>query len=131
MFLAYDPTKLIEVIKQMKDNCDYIFVYLHWGIEKNTEPESYQVELAHKLIDAGADAVIGSHPHVLQKIDFYNGIPIAYSLGNFMFNANISSTELLCIDIEESGTISVSIIPAAASSGKTYATSDMIIIKDE
>jgi len=77
--------KIIENIKSTKKNCDLVFVILHWGIEYSDKPEEWQIELAHRMIDAGADGVIGHHPHVLQGIEIYNEKPILYSIGNFVF----------------------------------------------
>lgn len=65
---------------------DLVLVYLHWGWEDTPAPTKKQQVLARKLIDAGADAVMGSHPHVTQTIDLYRGRPIVYSLGNFVFD---------------------------------------------
>jgi len=62
----------------------------HWGTERKETPEEYQVVKGRQLIDAGADLVIGSHPHVLQGFESYNGKWIAYSLGNFVFNMTAS-----------------------------------------
>ncbi len=62
-------------------------VLIHWGIERDEMPQEYQRALAKRYIDAGADLVIGSHPHVLQGIEYYKGKPIFYSLGNFVFEA--------------------------------------------
>lgn len=78
LFTTYDPTKLLGEIQAAKQQCDYVVVYVHWGIERNTEPEEYQKSLARQYIDAGADAVIGAHPHVLQGIEYYQGKPIFY-----------------------------------------------------
>ena len=64
---------------------DTVIPYMHWGSEHAPTPEDYQVKLARKMIDAGADAVIGAHPHVPQTVDWYRGKPIVYSLGNFVF----------------------------------------------
>jgi len=59
---------------------------LHWGIEHTKEPTARQRMDARMLIDSGADAVIGHHPHVIQDEEIYNGSPIFYSLGNFVFD---------------------------------------------
>ena len=75
-----------------KDSVDYIVVNLHWGTEKETYPDGSQRDLAHRIIDSGADAVIGHHPHVLQGIELYKSGVIAYSLGNFIFGGNGRST---------------------------------------
>jgi len=61
-------------------------VYLHWGTEYAARPSAEQRQQAHDLIDAGAAAVVGAHPHVVQPVEFYRGRPIVYSLGNFLFD---------------------------------------------
>ena len=83
MFSAYDTASVVQEIQKVKKECDYLVVYVHWGIERNTQPEAYQREMGHQYIDAGADLVVGSHPHVLQGIELYHGKWILYSLGNF------------------------------------------------
>ena len=77
---------------RLKDSVDYVVVNIHWGTEKETYPDGSQRDLAHRIIDAGADAVIGHHPHVLQGIELYKSGVIAYSLGNFIFGGNGRST---------------------------------------
>jgi hypothetical protein len=69
-----------------RDHADLVIPFLHWGTEHTPTPEDYQPKLARRLIEAGADAVIGSHPHVTQTVDWYRGKPIVYSLGNCVFN---------------------------------------------
>ena len=79
----------IDGIKKLQgEGVDLILACCHWGIEREHYPTGYQKELARKCIDAGADLVIGHHPHVLQGIEEYNGKLILYSLGNFCFGAN-------------------------------------------
>lgn len=119
VFCTYDPTLLVREIEEAKEECDYLFVYVHWGIERNTTPEDYQKNMARQYIDAGADAVIGSHPHVLQGIEFYKEKPIFYSLGNFIFNQDIEKTMTVQLEAEEGKTTSVRILPASASGAKT------------
>ena len=119
VFCTYDPGLLLGEIEKAKENCDYLCVYVHWGIERNTTPEDYQKSMAKQYIDAGADAVIGSHPHVLQGIEFYQGKPIFYSLGNFIFNQDIASTMAVQIEIDKEGGNEISLIPASASGAKT------------
>jgi poly-gamma-glutamate synthesis protein (capsule biosynthesis protein) len=66
---------------------DYTIVYMHWGEEyKKIAKDEEQLYFGHKLIDLGADIVIGSHPHVTQNIEIYKDKPIFYSLGNFVFH---------------------------------------------
>lgn len=95
LFTTYDAAALVEQIQKAEESCDFTVVYVHWGIEKNTQPEEYQKTLARQYIDAGADAVIGAHPHVLQGIEFYQGKPIFYSLGNFIFSNGAYETMLV------------------------------------
>ena len=75
-------------IEDMKKNADMVSVYFHWGIERKYNPNKVQKDFAYNAIDYGADVVIGSHPHVVQGIEQYNGKYIVYSLGNFCFGGN-------------------------------------------
>lgn len=77
-----------KAISDLKDQCDIVVVYYHWGIERDKAPMESQRSLAKQTIDAGADLIIGSHPHVLQGIETYKGKKIVYSLGNFCFGGN-------------------------------------------
>jgi poly-gamma-glutamate capsule biosynthesis protein CapA/YwtB (metallophosphatase superfamily) len=74
-------------LKQFKASSDLVIVSFHWGAELMQFPKEYQIELAHNAIEAGADIIIGHHPHVIQGIEIYNGKIIAYSLGNFIFGS--------------------------------------------
>jgi poly-gamma-glutamate capsule biosynthesis protein CapA/YwtB (metallophosphatase superfamily) len=65
---------------------DIVIPFMHWGWEYEPAPCPRQRELAHRMLDAGADAVIGSHPHVTEGAEYYRGKPIVYSLGNFVFD---------------------------------------------
>lgn len=82
--------KLEKGITELKETTDFVIVYCHWGQELQHYPNNYQKELGRKCIDWGADLVVGSHPHVLQGIDYYNGKYIVYSLGNFCFGGNLN-----------------------------------------
>lgn len=77
-----------------------IIVLLHWGREHDETVSVGQINSARKLIDGGADIVIGHHPHILQSIEIYNGKPIIYSLGNFVFDeAQLSATNSMVISL--------------------------------
>ncbi|MDI6600286.1 MAG: CapA family protein [Thermoanaerobacteraceae bacterium] len=82
-----------EDIKRAKEIADIVIVMPHWGIEESTVVPEDQRQMAYDMIDAGASAVIGSHPHILQGIEVYNGSLIAYSLGNFVFDQNDSENK--------------------------------------
>lgn len=90
-----------ETRKKIKDDfaslrqrgAHLVLPYFHWGIESEYRPYDVQTELAQFAIDNGADAVIGTHPHVLQSMSRYKGKLIAYSLGNFSFGGNTNPTD--------------------------------------
>lgn len=82
---GYQEDRVIEHIKESAAKSDTTIVYLHWGKERMIYPTEHQRNFAHNMIDAGADIIIGSHPHVLQGMEYYKGKPILYSLGNFLF----------------------------------------------
>lgn len=73
-----------------EQGADLVIIYCHWGNESENTPEDYQKVLGHKCVDWGADLVLGSHPHVLQGIEVYQGKFIVYSLANFCFGGNRS-----------------------------------------
>lgn len=73
-----------------KQIVDFIIVYTHWGNEYQTQANQTTQTLAHQLIDQGADLIIGSHPHVIQNHEIYQGKHIYYSLGNFIFDQYFS-----------------------------------------
>ena len=105
-----------EDIQSAKERADHVIPFFHWGREGQADPMPYQVALAHAAIDAGASAVLGSHPHNLQGIEVYNGAPIAYSLGNFVFggrwNPPDKRTALLELKLNKSEVTSTTVIPA-------------------
>lgn len=82
-----------DIAKLRKDGAAVVIPYFHWGLEGVQEPYEVQRDLARVAIDAGADAVIGTHPHVLQSMDVYKGKLIAYSLGNFSFGGNTNPSD--------------------------------------
>lgn len=88
-------TELEEAIAMAKSSgAELVILSIHWGIEKDTDPEADQIAAAHTAIDCGADIVIGTHPHVLQGIEKYNGRYICYSLGNFCFGGNNAPSDM-------------------------------------
>lgn len=92
-FIGYDDTifkvdenSARELIGGLEDQVDFTIVSIHWGVEYKHQPTQRKVYLAHLFADSGADLVIGHHPHVVQTMEVYNGVPIFYSLGNFVFD---------------------------------------------
>jgi poly-gamma-glutamate synthesis protein (capsule biosynthesis protein) len=102
-----------EDIAEARTVADYVVVSFHWGAESREIPNPYQVTAAHRAIDAGADVVIGHHPHVLQGLERYKNGIIFYSLGNFAFgSASISSDRSVIARIYlENGVKGVELIP--------------------
>ncbi|WP_407391562.1 CapA family protein [Methanobrevibacter sp.] len=92
-YSAYDSDDAQKQIAENNDS-DLIIAYLHFGNEYSNSPNEDQVRIAHELIDYGADVVVGSHPHVPQGIEMYNGKPIFYSLGNFIFDQSNEATHV-------------------------------------
>lgn len=76
----------LDIAKAREEGVDAIVVILHWGIEHEPNANGRQRRMARALLDAGADVVIGGHPHVVQDYEIYRGKPIIYSLGNFVFD---------------------------------------------
>ena len=83
---------LLETLSYAAQKSDIQIVYVHWGEEYESFWSSKQEQLAHRLVDNGADVIIGHHPHVVQGIEVYKGAPIFYSLGNFVFDQYEEST---------------------------------------
>jgi poly-gamma-glutamate synthesis protein (capsule biosynthesis protein) len=100
-----------------------VICLVHWGIENSQSITAEQRELARWLVDHGVDLVVGSHPHCVQPLDFYHGCPIAYSLGNLVFDgapsvASWNHSALLEVTLNENGKISsVRLIPLVIEDG--------------
>ncbi|MGB7744100.1 MAG: CapA family protein [Terracidiphilus sp.] len=90
-----DEATVIAAVKAARAQCDLLVISVHWGIEYATAPRPEDVDLAHKMLEAGASVVVGAHPHVLQPIETYKtqdgrDTVIFYSLGNFLSNQSRS-----------------------------------------
>lgn len=81
---------VLSKIKEIRPMVDYLVVYPHWGDEYVLSPNKKQIQLAHSWIDAGADVIVGHHPHVVQSVEMYKDKYIFYSLGNFIFDQYFS-----------------------------------------
>lgn len=110
----YDPARVKEAIESLKKDVDVIVVSLHWGTEYATTPSAEQTEIAHQIIDWGADLILGHHPHVVQKIEEYKGGVIVYSLGNFVFDQHKPETKKSMIfkaKLSQKGVVEYSTLP--------------------
>ena len=94
-----------EDILKIRDQVDLVAVSLHWGVEDSFKVKPEQTELVHKLIDDGADMILGHHPHQFQGIELYKGKPILYSMGNILFDQNDpENMESFIVDMKYKGT---------------------------
>lgn len=115
VFRCWNPEKLYDVVEQAKENSDFVIVYIHWGTENQTEQDWAQLDQAPKLAEAGADLIIGDHPHCLQGIAYYGDTPVIYSLGNFWFNSKTLDTCMVQVTIGKDGLQSFQFVPAIQS----------------
>ena len=119
MLTAYDDTKLVQLIKEARSGCDFLAVYIHWGVEYDAYPQDYQTKIATDCFNAGADLILGAHTHCLQGISYISGKPVFYSLGNFVFGQNIDKTAAVKVQVSSDGTVSYGLLPVYAAGGTT------------
>lgn len=93
--------QIIEMIKAYREKCDLLIVNMHWGWEHRNQYSTEQATMGRAIIDAGADLVIGTHPHVIQGIEKYKDRYIVYSLGNFCFAGNADPEDKRCIIFQQ------------------------------
>lgn len=124
---CYDPALFIEVIKEADANADFVIANVHWGTEYSTVLEEAQLTTGKQYIDAGADVIIGSHSHCLQGMEYYNGKPIIYSLGNYWFNSETLDSMLIQLHFSgdsSSQKLEVGMVPAIQSDCKAQIVTD-------
>ena len=110
-----DIDSMVAAVRAADGDADLVFVSIHWGVELDTAPRADDIERAHAMIDAGADGIFGHHPHRLQSLEFYNGKPIAWSLGNFVWprlSDAGATTAIAQFIVEPDGSIAACLIPA-------------------
>ena len=111
--VAFIDTSVIaeDITKAKTQGADLVIVTFHWGEEYHTAHSAFQEKVAHAVIDAGADLIVGHHPHVPEDLEEYNGKWIAYSLGNFVFDQNFSEDtrhgQILEVSIKDKAIASV------------------------
>ena len=116
---CFEPENFCEVIKKAKENSDFVIVYVHWGVENTTQIDWAQRDQAILYEEAGADLIVGDHPHCLQGITYINETPVIYSLGNFWFNSKTVDTALLQITVSGSTIKELSILPCRQQACRT------------
>ena len=117
--LRSDLDAVKTAVKTAKAENDFVFVYIHAGIDANAVWfDSDQIAWSKALIDAGADGVIGARSTRLQGMEFYKGKLIVYGLGNFLYDEKTRETGIYKITIAEDGTLSHAFLPCSQSGGK-------------
>ncbi len=110
-------------------------VEFHWGVERTYRHNATQERLAHAAVDAGATFVVGAHPHVVQDVQVHKGVPIVYSMGNFVFGANKNPADkdsmLVRARFTRSGLLDWQVIPAKLSSVPHANDYRPVIVRDE
>lgn len=124
---CYDPELFLQVIREADANADFVIANVHWGTERSNVLEDVQIDTAKQYIDAGADVIVGTHPHCLQGIEYYKGKPIIYSIGNYWFDEYTEDTVLLQLHFSgdsDSDKLEVSVVPAVHKDAKTTIAKD-------
>ena len=116
VFRCLDITRLCSRIREAKEAGAFVIVCIHWGTENQEEIDWWQQKQSAEIVEAGADLIVGGHPHILQKIEYLNGVPVVYSLGNYLFNSKTLDTGLLSVKVHKDGACDLQFIPAVQSS---------------
>jgi len=117
-WLVEDDTTIVSSVRELRGSVDVVVVSLHWGYEFMDSPSPQQVALAHRLVDAGAHIILGHHSHVIQGIERYKKAVIAYSLGNFIFDAwqrQCRNSVILSIALSKAGVTAIDVLPVMIS----------------
>ncbi|MCR4788083.1 MAG: CapA family protein [Lachnospiraceae bacterium] len=118
-FRCWTGDLIYQKVAEAKANSDFVIVCVHWGTEKETSPDGYQLKQGPLLAQAGADVIIGDHPHVLQGITYFDNTPCIYSLGNFWFNSSTLDTGMVQLEVTKDGLKSFKFIPGIQSKCQT------------
>lgn len=112
---CYDTALFLQSIAKAKENADFVIAMVHWGTEYSYDLEEVQLTTGKEYLEAGADVIIGAHSHCLQGMEYYNGKPIIYSLGNYWFNDKTLDSMLVELHFygnDEENYLDVKMIPA-------------------
>ena len=114
-FAGGSKARALASLTSLSEKTDFQILYAHWGEEYQNTPTPAQVLLARQFVDAGADIVVGSHPHVVQVHENYKGSPIYYSLGNLVFDQYwepaVRCGAMLSVEIADGEVTSEKLIP--------------------
>lgn len=120
-FIKPDLVPLVDEIKRIRPGCHLLIATMHAGVEYASSYTESQQRAAHAFVDAGADMVVGTHPHVVQPLEIYKGKPIFYSLGNFLFDQDFSfeTTHGLAVAVTWGGeSTSYTLVPVTIRGGE-------------
>ena len=135
VYSGYDLAQLSEEIKIVKNYVDKVIVYMHWGKELDEVSNESQKKYAKIIVNAGADLIIGAHSHTVQEIEYIDGVPVVYGLGNFIYGGTMKDTILLTATFDysddENGELQLKIYPGISNYTKVrrYWESDIIDVK--
>lgn len=121
---AKETTEITNLISKYKENSDLVIVYMNCGNEYTEEIDTYQQFLAHTLVDSGADLIIGCSPNMVQGIEYYNNIPIIYSLGTFLSSETEGQTALLSVVVAEDNSLKCSLLPCTLANSSVETLDD-------
>lgn len=124
VFRCWNDDRIYDVVREAKENADFVVAYIHWGQELSETLHWAQPDQAAKLVEAGADLIIGDHPHCLQEIAYIGAVPVVYSMGNFWFNSKTQDSGIFKAVIDENGIKSLQFVPAIQSGSKTTIASE-------
>lgn len=96
---------LANIAQAKADGAQLVLIYMYWGVEKETVPQESDMRIARQAIDAGADVVVGTHPHVIQGYEVYEGRYIVYSLGNLSYGGNGNPDDKDCLLFQQTFTV--------------------------
>ena len=112
---CYDTELFLQAIAEADENADFVIAVVHWGTEYSYDLEEVQLTTGKEYLDAGADVIIGGHSHCLQGMEYYQGKPIIYSMGNYWFNDKTLDSMLIELHFfgnDEEQNLEVKMIPA-------------------
>ncbi|RJQ10453.1 MAG: hypothetical protein C4551_02645, partial [Bacillota bacterium] len=112
---------VMQAVSDLSRQSDYVVVSVHWGVEREHNANAYQQNYARALVNAGADIVVGHHPHVLEGMEVYKGSLIAYSLGNFVFTTATRAGQdsgILLVTLDDQGIAAAQLVPVFTDHGR-------------
>lgn len=134
---GYDTMTICNRILNLKSKLqiDKVIVYIHWGRELELYSGEMQQMIGRRLVDAGADLVVGTHAHVVQEIEYYKNVPIVYSLGNFVYGGTMRDMIILQAIFDysenEKGDLKIKVYPGIANYQKAIRYYDEETLKEK